>query len=243
VASAPDVDPLLATGRTAEPAAAGVLSALPAADRGAPYDRHAARYDRLIGSPLYNRLFWGASPRDYAAFAEEALAAGDGPFLDAGCGTAVFTAEAYRRAARPLVLTDLSLGMLTRARDRLEGAPATLVQADLLDLPFAPGGFETVACFAMLHVLPDPWAALAALRPHVAPGGRLFASMLVDDRGVGRAWLRVLKRAGEVGPARSATELAEAAREVFGPSVEVGRTGSMAWLRASVEPAAPPAAA
>ncbi|MDQ4048315.1 MAG: class I SAM-dependent methyltransferase, partial [Actinomycetota bacterium] len=108
----------------------------------------------------------------------DGLAAGHGPFLDAGCGTLVFTAAAYQ-ASRPLVLVDRSLGMLRRAAERLEGAPAALVQADVLDLPFAPGRFATVACHAMLHVLDDPWAELAALHRQVAPGGRLFASMLV----------------------------------------------------------------
>ncbi len=84
----------------------------------------------------------------------------------------------------------------------------------------------------VLHVLDDPWAALAALRDHVAPGGRLFASMLVTDRAIGRRYLAVLERAGEVGPPRSAAELLEAAREVFGPSASVRRVGSMAYVRA-----------
>ena len=147
----------------------------------------------------------------------------------------MFTAAAYRGASRPLVLVDLSLGMLRRAAERLGEAPATLVQADLLDLPFAPNRFTTAACFAMLHVLDDPWAALAALRDQLAPGGRIFASMLVTDRAVGRAYLAALHRTGEVGPPRSAEELGVAAREVFGPSAEVRCTGSMAWLRADAE--------
>jgi SAM-dependent methyltransferase len=233
VSGAPDLEALLAPGRTLRPARSGILSALPEGEDGAPYDRHARVYDRLIGSPAYNRLVWGTRPAQYAAFAAEALQAAEGPFLDAGCGTAVFTAGAYRAAERPLVLTDLSLGMLERAGERVSGAPAALVQADLHDLPFAPGRFATVACFAMLHVLDDPWAALAALREHVAPGGRLFASMLVADRAVGRGYLALLRRTGEVGPARSTAELHRAAREIFGEQVQTGRTGSMAYLRAN----------
>lgn len=198
---------------------------------GAPYDRHAKAYDRLIGNRTYNRMLWGTDVDDYAAFAAEALAAGEGRYLDAGCGTAVFTAPVYRSSPRPLVLADLSAGMLERAAHRLADAPAELVQADLLALPFAPRSFETVACFGVLHVLDDPWPALAALRGQVAPGGRLFASMLVDDRRVGRAYLRVLRRAGEVGPPRSSAELADAARSCFGASASLTRTGSMAWLR------------
>jgi SAM-dependent methyltransferase len=232
VRAAPDIDSLLAPGRTLR-AAGAVLSALPADDEGAHYDRRAAAYDRLIGSRTYNRLAWGTSPSQYADFAAEAVAAGGGPLLDAGCGTATFTAEAYHAADRPLVLVDRSVDMLGRAAARLAGAPAAFVQADLTDLPFSPSCFTTVACFGVLHVLDDPWPALAALRDQVAPGGRLFASMLVADRPVGRAYLAALHRAGEVGPLRRTEQLADAARAVFGASADVRRTGSMAWLRAT----------
>ena len=194
------------------------------------YDRHAAIYDRLIGSPLYNRLVWGTSTDEYSAFAREALASGTGPFLDAGCGTAVFTAEAYSATDRELVLTDLSEGMLARARERVPRAEH--VVADLFALPFAPGRFGTVACFAMLHVLDEPWRALEALRPHVAPGGAFFASMLVADRRFGARYMKLLRRRGEFGPPRTEAELLDAAREVFGPGAHVTRHGSMAYLRA-----------
>lgn len=218
--------------RSARP---GIASALPADDEGAAYDRRAAAYDRVIGNRLYNRLIWGTDASAYAAFAAEALAAGDGPMLDAGCGSAVFTADVFARTQRPVVLTDRSLDMLERAGQRLDGdAPTALLQADLFDLPFAPARFQTVGCFAMLHVLDDPWTALTAAHDQLAPGGRLFASMLVRDGGiVGRGYLRVLERAGEVGSPRSTGELTAAARELFGGSADVRRTGSMAWLRAT----------
>jgi hypothetical protein len=67
----------------------------------------------------------------------------------------------------------------------------------------------------------------------LSPGSGVFASMLVADRAVGRAYLRALRRAGEVGPPRRQEHLAAAARAVFGASADVRRTGSMAWLRAS----------
>jgi len=105
------------------------------------------------------------------------------------------------------------------------------------DLPFAPRPFATVACFGVLHVLDDPWAALAALRAQLAPGGLLFASMLVPDRAVGRAYLAALQRAGEVGTPRRAEHSVRAAEGVFGTSVDVRRTGSMAWLRANTDEA------
>jgi SAM-dependent methyltransferase len=208
----------------------------PLSDLGdAPYDRHAKVYDRLIGAPLYNRLIWRARVSDYAAFAAEAVADADGPLLDAGCGTAVFSAGAYRAAAgRPLVLVDRSRGMLDRAAERVGHRDGVwYLQADLLDLPFAPGAFSTVACHAVLHVLDDPWSALDALAAQVAPGGGLFVSMLVaDGGGVSARYLRMLHRRGEVGPPRTSAELEAAARERLGDGATVTRSGAMAYLRA-----------
>jgi ubiquinone/menaquinone biosynthesis C-methylase UbiE len=194
-----DPDSLPAAGRTLRPAGNGVVSALPTDDAGAPYDRKAAVYDRVVGARAYNRVVWGTSTAAYREFASEALASGSGPMLDAGCGSALFTAGVYRRASRPLVLVDRSVGMLVRASGRLQGVPAGFVQADLSDLPFAPGCFTTVGGFGTLHVLDDPCSALSALWRQVAPRGQLFASMLVTDRALGGAYLRVLQRAGQVG--------------------------------------------
>jgi ubiquinone/menaquinone biosynthesis C-methylase UbiE len=151
-----------------------VTLARPLHDLGeAPYDRHAQLYDRLIGAPLYNRLVWRARVADYAAFAEEAVADGDGPLLDAGCGTAVFSAGAYPAAGRPLVLADRSRGMLDRAAERIgHGEHVWYVQADLFDLPFVDGAFATVACHAVIHVLDDPWPALDALAAQLAEAAR-----------------------------------------------------------------------
>lgn len=175
--TAPDLESLRTPVRMLRPARDGrILSALPSGEAGAPYDRRVATYDRMVGSRAYNRLAWGTSPAHYRDFAAEALAAGDGLFLDAGCGTASATAALYRGASRPLVLLDRSVDMLERAADRLAVGGSLLLQADLLDLPFVPGHFVTVACFGVLHVLDDPWAALKALRDQLAPGGRIFES-------------------------------------------------------------------
>ena len=227
-------DNLIAPGIRLRNEGDGVFSAITAGSQAAPYDRHASVYDRLVGSRLYNRAIWGVRTADYSAFAAEALRDGEGPFLDAGCGTAVFTASVYQNAHRPLILVDRSLATLRHAAKRLSDVPATLLQARLECLPFAPRSFETVACFAVLHVLDDPWTALAALREQVAPGGRLFASMLVSDGGgTSQRYLSMLRRRGEVGPPQRADDLQQAANEIFAQAV-VSRTGSMAWLRASV---------
>lgn len=219
--------------RTLRPAGNGVLSALPPGDGGAPYDRRAAAYDRLVASPLYNRLLWHTTPRTYAAFAAEALHAGDGPLLDVACGSGVFTAAAYRHAYRPLVLADRSLAMLARARGRLDrAAPAvSFVQADLFDLPFAAGAFETVACHGALHVFDDLPEALRALRAQLAPRATLYVTSLVAETPVAARYLALLHRAGEVATPRRQADLLAHARAQFG-NVTARRHGAMCFLTA-----------
>jgi ubiquinone/menaquinone biosynthesis C-methylase UbiE len=164
-------------------------------------------------------------------FAREAVADGEGPMLDVAGGTAVFTAPVYREAPRAIVLSDLSLGMLARARERLAGAPnVTLVQADATDPPFAPGAFATVACMSALHVFPDPAAVVRAVRPLVAPGGRMFLSGLVAETGVGSRYLRFLERAGEAGPPLGQAELEAVVADAAGATPQTTRRGSMAYM-------------
>lgn len=204
-------------------------------DVGARYDGRAALYDRVVGNAIYNRIVWGARVADYRRFAAEAVESDRGPLLDAGCGSCVFTADAYRAAARPIVLVDRSIGMLQAARDRLSAGGdlpphVALLQADLFDLPFRAGTFSTVLSMGMLHLFDDVAGLAERLAPLLAAGGRCFATSLVDDRAIGRAVLRRLHRAGEVVAPRSADAVGQALSSAFA-RVRSARGGSMAYFR------------
>ena len=186
-------------------------------DTGAPYDRKAAGYDRLVRSRTYNRLVWATSPDDYTQFAAAAIAEDDGSLLDVGAGSAAATAELHAESGRPTVLADRSIAMLERAAERIAACAndptddpdrIRMVQADALDLPL-DGGFTTVLCMGLVHILDDPRALLDALLAQAAPGGVVHLSSLVAETGVGSRYLRVLHRAGEVAPPRTAAELSE----------------------------------
>ena len=187
---------------------------------GAPYDGRAALYDRLISSRLYNRLAWSTSPADYEEFAATAVAESSGPLLEVAAGTAAATAAIHAASTRPTVLVDLSRDMLERAEARIaeEGSGATdgvrFVRADLLDLPFEPGGFDTVLALGAAHLFADLAPLREALLAQLAPGGRLHIAGLVAETRRGRAYLRLLERAGEVAPARTADELQAEMRPV-----------------------------
>lgn len=194
-------------------------------DAGSPYDRRAATYDRLVRSRTYNRLLWGTSPDDYVAFAADAIAADDGPLLDVGAGSAAATAPLHAASRRPTTLVDSSVGMLERAAERIgeDAGRVRYLQADALDLPL-DGGFTTVMCMGCLHLFEEPRRLLDALLAQTAPGGLVHMTALVAETAVGRRYLGVLHRAGEVATPRTAGELAAALG-----GIDLDVRGSMAY--------------
>ena len=71
------------------------------------------------------------------------------------------------------------------ARERLGGVPGRhFVQADALELPFAPGAFDVVIAEGVLHHTPSTRAALASAARLLAPGGE--------------AWFYVYRRKGPI---------------------------------------------
>lgn len=228
------LDELLQPGRRLHNVSGELLSDLDPNDRGTTYDRRAALYDRLVGNKHYNRLLWGASTASYAAFAGAAVADdARGPLLDVGCGSAVFTAAAYRNARRPLVLVDRSLGMLARAAHRLRAHPPehlSLIQTDLFDLPFRPGQFTTVACHGLLHLFDDAGTVLRALRAQIAVGGSLYVTSLVAETSISRWALGQMHRVGEAAAPRREDDLATAIRATVGGPLYARCEGAMMFI-------------
>jgi SAM-dependent methyltransferase len=227
--------------RVAVRVADDIWSTLPAGTPAAPYDGRAMLYDWLIGNRFYNRLAWGLDPAAYAAFAREASHWGTGPLLDAGCGTLVSTAQIHARAVRPTILVDLSVGMLQAARARLLAINCqlpqqlVLLQADIRDLPFRSGAFATVLCPGMLHLFEDVETVTSGLARVAAADARIFATSLVTDRWLGRHYLGLLNRAGEVAAPRSAAELLRrlcSNGSGLAPSLAARTIGNMAFITA-----------
>lgn len=222
-----------------------IHSVLSPEERGALYDPRPTAYDQVVGSWLYNRLVWGVSTKAYHRFVRRALSVGEGPLLDAGAGSAVFTAEAYAKTSRPMILVDRAAGMLEAARDRIAKRAGgslpgrlTLLQADATELPLQSGSVETVLSMGLLHLVEDMAACAEELFRVLRPGGALFATSLVTDRAFGRQYLRLLHKVGEVATPRSQAELRKRIEStprrsmLGGPSVEVEREGNMAFLKA-----------
>src|SRR5216684_2336922 len=75
------------------------------------YDHRAAVYDFLVGTRFYGWVARGSYPIDYSSFARELITSGaDGTFLDAGCGSLIFTAPSYLTSRSKIIAFDESLG-------------------------------------------------------------------------------------------------------------------------------------
>jgi SAM-dependent methyltransferase len=123
------------------------------------------------------------------------LGPGDG-VLDVACGPGNFARD-FARIVGPgglVVGLDASTTMLARAvRDTpAASAPAgnvAYVRADATRLPFREESFDAVCCFAALHMMDEPFAALDEMVRVLTPGGRIAVLTSCRTRTApARAW-------------------------------------------------------
>ena len=91
--------------------------------------------------------------------------------LDVGCGMGRFADVATRWGAH-VVGIDLSLAAEVAARN-LAGREATIFQADVFQLPFAPASFDYIYSIGVLHHTPDCEKAFKSLPVLLKPNGRI----------------------------------------------------------------------
>jgi ubiquinone/menaquinone biosynthesis C-methylase UbiE len=117
--------------------------------------------------------------------------------LDVGSGAGQLAGHVLRYCdpGTQLVCTDLSHRMLQRARTRLANqgrqqrtptGVSTFLAADLSQLPFADGAFDTITCGYVLEHLPDPEPGLAEMARVLQPGGRML--LLTTEDSFSGAW-------------------------------------------------------
>jgi ubiquinone/menaquinone biosynthesis C-methylase UbiE len=215
-----------------------IYSALPDPSVPHHYDKRAALYDLVVSTRLYNSVMWGTSPSDYTDFTRQALKSSrDEKFLDAGCGSLLFTGRIYIESSRQIIAVDQSLAMLRRARQRLIRLSGYvpehiyLLQADLDDLPFRLESFRTVLCLNVLHQFADVAALISNLNALLSNGGNIYLTSLVSsDRSVGNWYLNVLFRTGEFVRPRNEWVLRELFDKAFGQNVSYAVKGNMAFI-------------
>lgn len=118
--------------------------------------------------------------------------------LDAGCGAGRHLVT-MADAGLDVVGVDVSWAVETAYSRTRENPRVHVVQADLYHLPFRRSAFHFAYSLGVLHHLPDPSRGVAAIVPHIRPGGFLLAWVYM--RTTRKLMLEPLRRAVQVLPA------------------------------------------
>jgi SAM-dependent methyltransferase len=120
-------------------------------------------------------------------------------FLDAGCGSGIFSLAAHRLGAVVHSFdydpVSVESAQIVRRRFAIDDASWTIERGDVLNGRYVSelGEYDIVYCWGVLHHTGAMWLGLGNLAQVVPPGGLLYIALYNDQGHVSRRW-RSVKR-------------------------------------------------
>ena len=148
--------------------------------------------DNLLAR-AYISFFWGGT--DDVAITQKMLSYIDtnfsGTILDVPCGTAVFTADYWKKLEHSkITCVDYSTDMLEQARMRLDGTNnITLSQGDVGAMEFDDESFDVVMSMNGFHAFPDKLKAFDETCRVLRKGGQFIACFYIRGQFGRSDWL------------------------------------------------------
>ncbi len=151
------------------------------------FDRIAPRYDLLnhVLSCNVDRLWWWRTARRF----RHILARPEARVLDICCGTGDMTMALLKRRptanAESVTAADFAPAMLERARRKLAGRAALVIEADALHLPMADASLDLITTAFGFRNLANYQAGLDEFFRVLAPGGEVGILDFSEPGGMG----------------------------------------------------------
>lgn len=127
-------------------------------------------------------------------------------FLDAGCGSGLFSLAAHRLGAQVTSFDfdaeSVAATLELRRRFGQDDAAWSVAVGSVLDEQYVAelGRFDVVYSWGVLHHTGDMWRALERISCCVAPHGLLYISIYNDQGTESRIWRRIKRRYNRSGP-------------------------------------------
>ena len=115
--------------------------------------------------------YYSSARKDLQTMLPEKL----GRVLDVGCGRGHLGADCKNLGASEVVGIEITEENAEAAKQRLDEVLCGNIES--MDLPLAPGSFDTILCADVLEHLVDPWTTLRRLRDLLTPTGCVVASI------------------------------------------------------------------
>lgn len=156
-------------------------------------------WDTIAGVyDLFENIYNGKVNKKLCREVAELISAED-EVLECACGTGMLT-EHIAQKCKSIVATDFSRKMLERAAKKCDKyGNACFEFADIMHLDYADGQFDKVIAANVIHLLDEPFKALAELDRVCKPGGQIIIPTYINrEKGKGEE-SGIAKLIGKVG--------------------------------------------